>query len=221
MCVVLYSLSTQCIVSEQRTIKTTEKPRSPGSPPPTVTDPRLLIALQVLQDGQLAEFFPSQTVTRHSPFSRPGGGRARGGRVCGGCAGCLWARERCACVIRLAFVSQHRRLAQKLNILSFALASDAGDRTTPVSDQRDCAPPPPALLTQDSMPRERRHLAGVTREGGSVFAFFFVLSGECSLGAHGLLRFRTNDVLLGTSGVGCAYLLCLVPPVFFFYFYAI
>ena len=32
--------------------------------------------------------------------------------------------------------------------------------------------------------------------------FLFVLSGECSLGAHGLLRFRTNDVLLGTSGVG-------------------
>ena len=32
--------------------------------------------------------------------------------------------------------------------------------------------------------------------------FFFVLSGECSHGAHGLLRFRTNDVLLGTSGVG-------------------
>ena len=29
-----------------------------------------------------------------------------------------------------------------------------------------------------------------------------MLSGECSLGAHGLLRFRTNDVLLGTSGVG-------------------
>ena len=33
---VVYSLSTQCIVSEQRTIKTTEKPRSPGSPPPTI-----------------------------------------------------------------------------------------------------------------------------------------------------------------------------------------
>ena len=33
---VVYSLSTQCIVSEQRTIKTKEKPRSPGSPPPTV-----------------------------------------------------------------------------------------------------------------------------------------------------------------------------------------
>ena len=32
--------------------------------------------------------------------------------------------------------------------------------------------------------------------------FLFVLSGECSLGAHGLLRFRTNDVLLSTSGVG-------------------
>ena len=49
--------------------------------------------------------------------------------------------------------------------------------------------------------------------------FSFVLSGECSLGAHGLLRFRTNDVLLGTSGVGCAYLLCLVPPVFNVSFY--
>ena len=36
----------------------------------------------------------------HSPLSRPGWG-ARGS---GGCAGCLWARERCACV-RLAFVS--------------------------------------------------------------------------------------------------------------------
>ena len=53
------------------------------------------------------------------------------------------------------------------------------------------------------------------------FCFLFVLSGECSLGAHGLLRFRTSDVLLGTSGVGCAYLLCLVPPVFnlFIYFW--
>ena len=46
-----------------------------------------------------------------------------------------------------------------------------------------------------------------------LFIFFFLLSGECSLGAHGLLSFRTNDVLLGTSGVGCAYLLCLIPPV--------
>ena len=33
---VVYSLSTKCIVSEQRTLKTAEKPRSPGSPPPTV-----------------------------------------------------------------------------------------------------------------------------------------------------------------------------------------
>ena len=30
----------------------------------------------------------------------------------------------------------------------------------------------------------------------------FLFSEECSLGAHGLLRFRTIDVLLGTSGVG-------------------
>ena len=39
------------------------------------------------------------------------------------------------------------------------------------------------------------------RGGASTFFFFFffVIS---SLGAHGLLRFRTNDVLLGTSGVG-------------------
>ena len=31
---------------------------------------------------------------------------------------------------------------------------------------------------------------------------FFVLLGEISHGSHGLLRFRTDDVLLGTSGVG-------------------
>ena len=37
---------------------------------------------------------------------------------------------------------------------------------------------------------------------GLMRSLLFVLSGECSLGAHGLLRFRTNDVLLGTSGVG-------------------
>ena len=37
------------------------------------------------------------------PFLPAGVGRARGRRVCGGCAGCLWARERCVCV-RLAFV---------------------------------------------------------------------------------------------------------------------
>ena len=107
------------------------------------------------------------------------------------------------CVFSGGFVPNNGSIGEKINILSFALASDAGDRTTPVvSDQRDCPPPPPALLTQDSMPRERRHLAGVTWEGGLVVLFLFLLSGECSLGAHGLLRFRTNDVLLGTSGVG-------------------
>ena len=92
-------------------------------------------------------------------------------------------------------------LGKKLNILSFALASDARDSHTPVSDQGECPPPPPALLTQDSMPRERRHLAGVTWEGGLV-VLSFLLSRECSLDATGLLRFRTGDVLLGTSGVG-------------------
>ena len=84
--------------------------------------------------------------------------------------------------------------------------------TTRTQERWECPPPPPALLTQDSMPRERRHLAGGTREGGSVLPFS-VLSRECSLDSHGLLRFRTNDVLLGTSGVGCAYLWCLIPSV--------
>ena len=37
----------QCIVSEQRTIKTTENPRSPGSPPPTVFFARVDRKLQV------------------------------------------------------------------------------------------------------------------------------------------------------------------------------
>ena len=90
---------------------------------------------------------------------------------------------------------------EKLNILSFALASDARDSHHGYIRPWECPPPPPALLTQDSMPRERRHLAGGTREGGSVLPFS-VLSRECSLDSHGLLRFRTNDVLLGTSGVG-------------------
>ena len=56
---------------------------------------------------------------------------------------------------------------QKLNILSFALASDARDSHHGYIRPWECPPPPPALLTQDSMPRERRHLAGGTREGGS------------------------------------------------------
>ena len=92
-------------------------------------------------------------------------------------------------------------LREKLNILSFALASDARDSHHGYIRPWECPPPPPALLTQDSMPRERRHLAGVTWEGGLV-VLSFLLSGECSLDATGLLRFRTGDVLLGTSGVG-------------------
>ena len=47
----------------------------------------------------------------HSPLSRPGWG-ARGG---GGCAGCLWARERCACA-RVAFVVYNKRLGRKKRI---------------------------------------------------------------------------------------------------------
>ena len=107
---------------------------------------------------------------------------------------------------------------KKLDILTSLPPSETGDRTTPVSDQRDCVPPPLALPAQDSVPRapmtatlSEGHCA---RRGCVDFFIFalFVLSGECSLGAHGLLRFRTNDVLLGTSGVGCAYLLCLISP---------
>ena len=90
----------------------------------------------------------------------------------------------------------------KLNILSFALASDAGDTHTPVTDRWDCPSPLPALLTQDSMPRERRHMAGVTWEGGSVRCAFFLCSSGEPHDVPGLPRFRTNDVLLGTSGVG-------------------
>ena len=45
---------------------------------------------------------------------------------------------------------------------------------------------------------------------------FFVLLGGISHGAHGLLRFRTDDVLLGTSGVGVRIILwCLISSVFF------
>ena len=90
---------------------------------------------------------------------------------------------------------------EKINILSFALASDARDSHTPESDQGDCPPPLPALLTQDSMSRGRRHMAGVTLEGGSV-VLFGALGRVYSRRRWPCLRFRTNDVLLGTSGVG-------------------
>ena len=63
-----------------------------------------------------------------------------------------------------------------------------------------------------------RHIAGVTTQGGSV-VLFSVLSRGCSLGAHGLLRFRTNDVLLGTSGVGvCVSVVSNSPGIYYFYF---
>ena len=99
-------------------------------------------------------------------------------------------------------------------MLSFALASDARDSHHGYIRPWECPPPPPALLTQDSMPRERRHLAGVTWEGGLV-VLSFLLSRECSLDATGLLRFRTGDVLLGTSGVGVCgefprFLMCFI-----------
>ena len=50
------------------------------------------------------------------------------------------------------------------------------------------------------MPRLRRHIAGDTAQGGGATTFFCPLGGMFSR-RHGLLRFRTNDVLLGTSGV--------------------
>ena len=42
---------------------------------------------------------------------------------------------------------------------------------------------------------------------------------ECSLGAHGLLRFRTNDVLLGTSGVGVWVSVVSYSPGMLIYFF--
>ena len=48
---------------------------------------------------------------------------------------------------------------------------------------------------------------------------FSVLSRGCSLGAHGLLRFRTNDVLLGISGVGVCVSVVSNPPGFIFYYF--
>ena len=77
---------------------------------------------------------------------------------------------------------------KKLNILSFALASDARDSHTPVSDQGECPPPLPALLTQDSMPRERRHMAGVTWEGGSVVLFLCPSRGDVLSAPYGLFE---------------------------------
>ena len=66
----------------------------------------------------------------------------------------------------------------------------------------ECPPPPPALLKKGiACPENGDIWRGEPGKEVRV-SLSFVLSGECSLGAHGLLRFRTNDVLLGTSGVG-------------------
>ena len=47
------------------------------------------------------------------------------------------------------FVREHK----KLNILSFALASETGDRTQRYIRQRDCPPPSLAQSALDSVPR--------------------------------------------------------------------
>ena len=96
-------------------------------------------------------------------------------------------RDFCRCRLEVLHLFENFTL-KKLNILSFALASDARDRTQRYIRQRDCPPPPPALLTQDSMPRERRHLAGGTWEGGLVVLFLVCSRGNVLLGAHGLFE---------------------------------
>ena len=85
--------------------------------------------------------------------------------------------------------------------------SETGDTHTPVTDRWDCPPPRPALLTQDSMPRERRHMAGVTWEGGSV-----VLS--CALGRIPTTSLAFRGFVLMTSFLAlrasvCIFLWCL------------
>ena len=90
--------------------------------------------------------------------------------------------------------------------------SETGDSHTPVSDQGECPPPPLALTAQDSVPQLATHSGGHCARRGGV-AFLCPLEGMFSRRPWPFLRFRTNDVLLGTSGVGCAYLWCLIPSV--------
>ena len=60
----------------------------------------------------------------------------------------------------------HTTHTGKKYVLTFKPPSETRDRTTPVSDQRDCPPPPLALTAQDCVPRRRRHIAGDTAQGG-------------------------------------------------------
>ena len=80
-------------------------------------------------------------------------------------------------------------------------------------------------VTQDRHAPRTAAFGGGNQGRRFGLVFLFVLSGECSLGAHGLLRFRTNDVLLGTSGVGVCVSVVSNSPGFYyfiyFYFYAI
>jgi len=51
------------------------------------------------------------------PFLPAGVGRARGRRVCGECAGCLWARERYAMSALRCFITSKAKLGNENSLL--------------------------------------------------------------------------------------------------------
>ena len=70
---------------------------------------------------------------------------------------------------------RQRRRSRERALLQVVLALQCQTQHVIRSDQRDCPPPPLALSAQDSVPRGRRHLAGVTTQGGSVVLFLCAL----------------------------------------------
>ena len=107
--------------------------------------------------------------------------------------------------------SPEASMQSQKNFLPFLPPSETGDTHTPVSDQGDCPRPRLPCLRRIACPETATLSEGHCARRGCVDFFIFalfVLSGERSFGAHGLLRFRTNDVLLGTSGAG----VCQIRP---------
>ena len=92
----------------------------------------------------------------HSPLSRPGWGARGGRRVCGECAGCLWARERYAMSALRCFITSKAKLkkikaqrpapaAPDVDQMSTRFDRFDGSLDGPMGDGRPSQTPPPGL----------------------------------------------------------------------------
>ena len=103
-------------------------------------------------------------VNRHSRTRWSGSGPRRGGR---------WRRPSPS-------TWKARDHSKNSTFLAFCPPSENGDSHAPepsIRPGRECPPPPLALAAQDSVPRLRRHIAGILRKEGVRRLFLCLLEG--------------------------------------------